>query len=157
MIPQVELFSFVFWRNWGHQGDISKLTGLLVKVLMFLSEGTGVFVISPNRLTFNFPELESLNFSDCYGCPSQLNVALQAYKLSNFKTYSISKHFSVTKIQKVQKNKKCSSVWRYDKNIGIFWQKSTFKQHGGFYLQKILFNMSSFVKYCQEFINIPCP
>ena len=26
MVPQVELFSFVFWENWRHQKDISKLT-----------------------------------------------------------------------------------------------------------------------------------
>ena len=30
----------------------------------FLSEGTDVFVISPKRLTFYFPELENLNFGD---------------------------------------------------------------------------------------------
>ena len=30
----------------------------------FLSEGTDVFVISPNRRTFYFPELENLNFGD---------------------------------------------------------------------------------------------
>ena len=28
MVPQVELFSFVFWENWGHLQDISKLTDL---------------------------------------------------------------------------------------------------------------------------------
>ena len=28
MIPQVELFSFVFWKNWRHQKYISKLTDL---------------------------------------------------------------------------------------------------------------------------------
>ena len=28
MVPQVELFSFVFWENWRHQKDISKLTDL---------------------------------------------------------------------------------------------------------------------------------
>ena len=28
MVPQVELISFVFWENWGHQKDISKLTDL---------------------------------------------------------------------------------------------------------------------------------
>ena len=30
----------------------------------FLSEGTDVFVISPNRGIFYFPELENLNFGD---------------------------------------------------------------------------------------------
>ena len=30
----------------------------------FLSEGTDAFVISPNRRTFYFPELENLNFGD---------------------------------------------------------------------------------------------
>ena len=84
-------------------------------------------------------------------------LASQIYKLWKFKAYSISKHFSVTKIQILKFRKiKCSSFRRYDKNISIFWQKSTFKQHGDFYLQIILFNISSFVKYCQEFINIPC-
>ena len=29
MVPQIELFSFVFWENWRHQKDISKLTDLL--------------------------------------------------------------------------------------------------------------------------------
>ena len=28
MVPQVELFSFVFWENWRHQKVISKLTDL---------------------------------------------------------------------------------------------------------------------------------
>ena len=28
MVPQVELFLFVFWENWRHQKDISKLTDL---------------------------------------------------------------------------------------------------------------------------------
>ena len=27
VVPQVELFSFIFWKNW-HQKDISKLTDL---------------------------------------------------------------------------------------------------------------------------------
>ena len=27
-VPQVELFSFIFWDNWGRQKDISKLTDL---------------------------------------------------------------------------------------------------------------------------------
>ena len=31
---------------------------------MFLAEHTDVFVISPNRQTFYFPELENLNFGD---------------------------------------------------------------------------------------------
>ena len=26
MVTQVELFSFIFWENWRHQKDISKLT-----------------------------------------------------------------------------------------------------------------------------------
>ena len=30
MVPQVELFLFVFWENWIHQKDISKLTGIEV-------------------------------------------------------------------------------------------------------------------------------
>ena len=29
-VPQVELFSFVFWKKWRHQKDISKLTDLYV-------------------------------------------------------------------------------------------------------------------------------
>ena len=28
ILPQVELFSFVFWKNWRHQKDISKLPDL---------------------------------------------------------------------------------------------------------------------------------
>jgi hypothetical protein len=28
MVPQVELFSFIFWENWRHQKDISKLIDL---------------------------------------------------------------------------------------------------------------------------------
>ena len=28
MIPQVELFSFVFWEDWRHQKDFSNLTDL---------------------------------------------------------------------------------------------------------------------------------
>ena len=28
MVPQVELFSFVFWKNWRHQKDILNLTDL---------------------------------------------------------------------------------------------------------------------------------
>ena len=50
----------------------------------------------------------------------------QAYKLSNFKTPSISKQFFVTKIFKFKKIK-CPSFWRFDKNMSIFWQKRTFK------------------------------
>ena len=28
MVPQIDLFSFVFWENWRHQKYISKLTDL---------------------------------------------------------------------------------------------------------------------------------
>ena len=28
MVSQVELFSFIFWKNWRHQRDISELTDL---------------------------------------------------------------------------------------------------------------------------------
>ena len=28
MVPQVELFSFVFWENWRHLKEVSKLTDL---------------------------------------------------------------------------------------------------------------------------------
>ena len=52
----------------------------------FLSEGTFVFVISPNRRTFYFPELENLNFGDFYGCPSQPNAAFLPLQDSSFQT-----------------------------------------------------------------------
>jgi hypothetical protein len=55
-------------------------------------------------------------------------LPLQASKLSNFKTFSISRQFSVTKTQIFKFRKiKCSSVWSYDKNISIFWQKRNFR------------------------------
>ena len=41
----------------------------------FLSEGTDVFVMSPKRRTFYFPELENLNCGDFQDCSSQPNVA----------------------------------------------------------------------------------
>ena len=68
----------------------------------FLSQSTDVFVITPNRQTFFFPETENLKFSDLIALAIQPNVAflpLQASKLSNFQISSISKQFSVTKIQ----------------------------------------------------------
>ena len=40
---------------------VSNLFQFLIKG-MFLSEGTDVFVITPNRQTFFFPETENLNF-----------------------------------------------------------------------------------------------
>ena len=90
----------------------------------FFSESTDVFVITSNRQTFFFPETENLNFGDFEGCLSQPKAAflpLQASKLSNFKTSSISKQFSDTKIQIFSfRKEKCSSVWSYEKNISIF-------------------------------------
>ena len=54
-------------------------------------------------------------------------LPLQASKYSNFKTSSISKRFSVTKIQIFSfREEKCSFVWSYDKSISTFWQKRTF-------------------------------
>ena len=35
-----------------------------VNKCMFLSEDTDVFVISPNKQTFHFPEIENLKFGD---------------------------------------------------------------------------------------------
>ena len=85
---------------------------------------TNVFVITPNRRTFFFPETENLNFGDFQGCPSLTNVtflSLKASKLPNLKASSIFKQFSVTKNQIFSfKKEKCSSVWRFDKNIIIF-------------------------------------
>ena len=40
------------------QIDVEDIKGL------FLSEDTDVFIITPNRRTFYFPETENLNFSD---------------------------------------------------------------------------------------------
>ena len=83
----------------------------------FLSESTGGFVLTPNRLTFFFPETENSNFGDFYGCPSQLQMAvlpLQASKYSNFNISSISKQFSVSG------KKKCLFALSYDKNISTF-------------------------------------
>ena len=37
---------------------------------MFSLESIGVFVITPNRATFFFPEIKNLNFGDFKGCPS---------------------------------------------------------------------------------------
>ena len=86
------------------------------------------------------PETENLTFGNFQGYPSLPKVAflpLQASKLSNFKTSSISKQFSVTKIQIFSfREEKCSSVWSYDKNISIFWQKRTFNR-------QLLFEISS--------------
>ena len=54
-------------------------------------------------------------------------LPLKSSKLSNLKISSISKQFSVTKIQIFSfREEKCLSVWSYDKNISTFWQKRTF-------------------------------
>ena len=56
-------------------------------------------------------------------------LPLQASKYSNLKISSLSKQFSFTKIQSFSfREEKCSSVCSYDKNIGTFWQKRTFKE-----------------------------
>ena len=72
-----------------------------------MSEGsTEVFAVPPNRPTFYFSELESLNFVDFYGSPSQPNevfLPLQSSKLFNCKAFSVSKQFSVTKISSSRK------------------------------------------------------
>ena len=53
MIPQVELFSFVFWKNSKHQKDISKLTDLYHQLYGVLgkarrsSESFGVEISGP--------------------------------------------------------------------------------------------------------------
>ena len=48
--------------------------------------------------------------------------------------------FKITKIQIFKFRKvKCSSVWRYDKNISTFWQKRTFTK--GQLISKGLFGM----------------
>ena len=94
----------------------------------FFSESINAFVISSNTWTFYFPELKNLNFWDFKGCASQRTVAflpLQASKLSNLKTFSISKQISVTKIQNFKLRKiKGSYLLRNDKCINTFWKKN---------------------------------
>ena len=70
----------------------------------FLSESTDAFVITPNRLTFFFPETESLNFGHFKA----------AFSVNKIETFSFGEE-------------KCLSVWNYDKNISTFWKKCTFK------------------------------
>ena len=58
----------------------------------FFSEGTDVFIITPNRRNFFFPETKNLIFGDFLGCLSQTKTTflpLQDSKLSKFKTLSI--------------------------------------------------------------------
>ena len=95
----------------------------------FLSESTDAFVITPNRWNFFFPETENLSFGDFWGYPSQPKAAflpLQVSKLWKFKTSSISKQFSVTKIQtfsfsrsEFQKRKMfiCLELWQKDQYL----------------------------------------
>ena len=63
----------------------------------FLSESTDVFVTTPNRLTFFFPETESLNFGHFKA----------AFSVNKIETFSFGEE-------------KCLSVWNYDKNISTF-------------------------------------
>ena len=94
------------------------------KVLMFLS------CLQMDK-QFTFLNLKIWILLIFKGCPSQPNAAfspLKTSKLSNFKSSSITKQFSVTKIQTLKFRKmKCSTV-SYDKNIIIFWRKRTFKR-----------------------------
>ena len=54
----------------------------------FLSESTNVFVITPNRLTFLFPETENWNFGDFLGGPSKPKEALLPFQASiSFQTF----------------------------------------------------------------------
>ena len=68
MIPQVELVSFIFWKNWRHQKDISKLTDLYVskncldlqrKLLIYSVSLMGILVMS---IPFDCSLLVSLFF-----------------------------------------------------------------------------------------------
>ena len=83
-----------------------------------MSKDTDVFVISPNRQTFYFPEkcLEIeyvLKYDSLEACKGiwLARAALKITKIQIFKFREV----------------KCSSVWRYDKNIRFFLQKRTFK------------------------------
>ena len=56
---------FVDSLTWANYGEVfSHIWAASAYKGTFLSEDTDVFVISPNRRTFYFPELENLNFGD---------------------------------------------------------------------------------------------
>ena len=69
MVPQFELFSFVFWENWGHQKDILKVEvccfislnqNLVIKSIVFGHKLIGIIVENSNRdftkMKFDQPE-----------------------------------------------------------------------------------------------------
>jgi hypothetical protein len=110
-----------------HEFLLTSYWPLLVHIVKgtFLSEGTDVLLQTDEH--FSALKLKiwilvilkaALDSQRQPSCP---------YKPLSFKTFSISKHFLVTKIQIFSfRAEKCSSVWSYDKNISIFWQKRTF-------------------------------
>ena len=77
-------------------------------------------------------------------------MPLQGSKLSNFKTSSVSKQFSVTKIQIFSfREAKCSSVWSHQRSISIFWQKRTFN-----HLRRTEFHSKTTLKSNLHQVNI---
>ena len=64
MVPQVKLFSFIFWENWRHQKDISKLTDLYQQKPEEPSNSFEAFTSqgSPSLLHCTFSTDETLAF-----------------------------------------------------------------------------------------------
>ena len=88
----------------------------------FLSEGSDVFVITPNRRIFFFPETENLIFF--WLKTAQILREFESLKGLQGQEGCISMARTVLKITKIQiikfRRVKCLSVWRYDKSISTF-------------------------------------
>ena len=82
--------------------------------------------MTPYIRTFFFPETENLNFGHRWpSCPYK-----PLSKYSNFKISSISKQFSVTRIQIFSfKEEKCSVVCSYNKNISKYFLTKMYLYH----------------------------
>ena len=69
MVPQVELFSFIFWESWRHQKDISKtwpkiqcleggkMTGLICQVGLHVLEKFQKWISMQSHLLSNFEKI----------------------------------------------------------------------------------------------------
>ena len=108
MVPQVELFSFVFWENWRHQKDISKLTDLYYctryyaetllfafakkgnsvqsKMFNFASQLMVKSCILAKRWTKNWGLKKNPAFSKVWLNPSFLVFYLRRYRLFLFRS-----------------------------------------------------------------------
>jgi hypothetical protein len=104
---------------------------------MFLSH----FQTDEHFISLNLKIWILVIFKAALASQMQLSCPYKPLSFQTLKHLQFLRNISDTKIQIFNfREVKCSSVWRYDKNISIFWQKRTFTKF--FYFASALVNKS---------------